>query len=77
MEYCDARLILYAEDVRHLFGWDTCGAVYMAVRRGQLPARKLGRRVVFLRTDLEGYLAQLPFAHLPRVSQESVARGAR
>ncbi len=73
----DERLMLDAEAVRRLFGWPSRNQVYMAVRRGQLPARKWGRRVVFLKTEVEAYLAQLPFAHLPRVSQESVARGAR
>lgn len=73
----DERLMLDAEDLCRLFGWRSRNQVYMAVRRGQLPARKWGRRVVFLKTEVEAYLAQLPFAHLPRVSQESVATGAR
>ena len=76
MEDFDVRLLLDVGEVCQLLGWSE-GRLYMAVRRGQLPARKFGRRVVFLRTELEAYLAQLPFAHLPRVSQESVARGVR
>ncbi len=72
MDNFDPQLILYAEDVRLLFGWDTCGAVYMAARRGQLPARKWGKRVVFLRAELERY-----FTGLPHVSKAAVGIGAK
>ena len=51
--------MLRAEEVCQLFGWNA-GQLYMAVRRGHVPARKMGRRVVFLRTELEAHLAQLP-----------------
>ena len=65
------RLILCADDVCRLFGWNQ-GQLYMAVRRGQIPARKLGRRVVFLRTELEAHLAQLP-----HVAEEPLTAGMR
>ncbi len=71
MEDFGVRLILRAREVCRLLGWSE-GQLYMAVRRGQLPARKLGRRVIFLRTELEAHLA-----HLPRVSEEAVGLGAK
>ena len=40
-------------------------AVYEALNRGDLKARKMGRRTVILRTDLEQWLASLPF-YCPR-----------
>lgn len=61
------RLILRAGEVCLLLGWSE-GQLYMAVRRGQLPARRLGRRIVFVRSELEAHLAQLP-----RVSEEAIA----
>ena len=75
MQDFDVRLLLDVREVCQLLGWSE-GRLYMAVRRGQLPARKLGRRVVFLRSELDAYLAQLPFAHQGCVLQESVPTGA-
>ena len=65
------RLMLDIGEVCQLLGWSE-GKLYMAVRRGQLPARKLGRRVIFLRTELEAYLSQLP-----HVSEEAVGLGVK
>ncbi len=65
------RLILRAEEVCELLGWSEA-QLYMAVRRGQVPARKLGRRVIFLRTELEAH-----FAHLPHVSDEAMGLGVK
>ncbi len=56
------RLILRSPEVCKLFNWSE-GQLYMAVRRGQIPARRLGRRIVFLRRELEDYLANLPPVH--------------
>ncbi len=71
MENFDVRLILDFGEVCRLLGWSE-GRLYMSVRRGQIPARKLGRRVVFLRTELESYLAQLP-----QVSKKAVGSGVK
>lgn len=35
-------------------------ALYEAIRRGLLPARKLGRRTIILEEDLRAFLAGLP-----------------
>ena len=35
-------------------------ALYEAMKRGDLPAKKLGRRTIILREDLEHFLADLP-----------------
>ena len=35
-------------------------ALYEALRRGDLMARKAGRRTLIARTDLEAFLANLP-----------------
>ena len=35
-------------------------AVYAAIARGDLLARKLGRRTIILREDLDGWLSRLP-----------------
>lgn len=35
-------------------------ALYEAMKRGDLPARKAGRRTLIRVTDLESYLASLP-----------------
>lgn len=35
-------------------------ALYEAMKRGDLPARKAGRRTLIRFTDLESYLASLP-----------------
>lgn len=40
----------------------TINAIYIAVRQGRLPARKWGRRLIFLRHELEQFLHQLPAA---------------
>ena len=70
MEQLNGQVMLRAEEVCRLFGWNA-GQLYMAVRRGHVPARKMGRRVVFLRTELEAHLAQLP-----HVVKNPVAVGA-
>ncbi len=69
MEDFGVRLILRAGEVCELLGWSEA-QLYMAVRRGQVPARQLGRRVIFLRTELEAH-----FAHLPHVAEETVVGG--
>lgn len=35
-------------------------AIYVAMNRKELPARKAGRRTLIARADLEAYLASLP-----------------
>jgi excisionase family DNA binding protein len=35
-------------------------AIRMRVRRGQMPARKFGRQYIFLRSEFEAYLQDLP-----------------
>jgi len=45
------------EAARYL-GLPSIRALYQAVRRGQVPARRLGRRLRFWRQDLDGTLAR-------------------
>lgn len=40
--------------------------LYRVINRGELVARKAGRRTVFLEADVERYLATLPRLALPR-----------
>lgn len=49
--------------------------VYEAIRRGELKARKAGRRTLILRADLESFLADLPKLEL-RPTQSVDASGS-
>lgn len=40
-------------------------SLYEAMKRGDLPARKAGRRTLIRVTDLENYLASLPTFETP------------
>jgi excisionase family DNA binding protein len=42
--------------------------IYAAIRQGQLRAKKLGRRTVIRRTDLDRFLADLPPLQLPSLA---------
>jgi len=53
------RPYLITEEVALLSG-RTPKAIRRMVERGQLPYRKLGRRVLFLRAELEEFLEALP-----------------
>jgi len=53
------RPYLTTEEVALLLG-RTQKAIRRMVERGQLPYRKLGRRVLFLRAELEEFLEALP-----------------
>jgi excisionase family DNA binding protein len=43
----------------------TDSAVRQAVYKGQIPARRFGGRVVFLRSELEHFIANLPRRDVP------------
>ena len=47
-------------------------SLYLAIGRGELPARKRGRRTVVLARDLERYLESLPKASVSLVAQPPV-----
>ena len=53
------KAYLTTEDVAHLLG-RTPKAIRRLVERGQLPYRKLGRRIVFLRAELDAFIEALP-----------------
>lgn len=53
------KLVLTAKDVAELFGTSEEN-IRLKVYRKQLPARRLGRRLIFLRDELEEYLKKLP-----------------
>jgi excisionase family DNA binding protein len=63
------RLILRAGEVCCLLGWSE-GQLYESVRRGQLPARRLGRRLVFVKAELLKHLSELPLAATPSAGKE-------
>ncbi|MBN2361436.1 MAG: helix-turn-helix domain-containing protein [Deltaproteobacteria bacterium] len=51
----DAEVVWTADDVARFLGVDLKG-VYNAARRGEIPHRRIGRRVVFLRSALLDWL---------------------
>jgi excisionase family DNA binding protein len=59
------QLIFSIPEVARRLGW-TDLQTRRAVERGQLPARRWGRRVVVLCEDLEGHLRALPVREAAR-----------
>ena len=59
MEQREARAAFSIPEVARLLGWTEL-ATRRAVERGQIPARRWGRRVVVLREDLDAHLRALP-----------------
>jgi len=55
----DLKPVLKTEELAELLG-ESPSSIRMKVYRGQLPARRLGRRLIFLRDELEEYLKKLP-----------------
>ena len=53
------KKVLSTKDVAELLGTSTAN-IRMMVYRGQLPARKLGGRIVFLEEELKEHLRKLP-----------------
>jgi excisionase family DNA binding protein len=53
------KAYLTTDDVARLLG-RTPKAIRRMVERGQLPYRKLGRRILFLRAELDEFIAALP-----------------
>lgn len=51
--------ILSVEEVARLLG-RTEHAVYVAAHKGQLPVRRWGRRLLFVRGEIEEFIAGLP-----------------
>jgi excisionase family DNA binding protein len=48
--------------------------IYEAIREGKLPARKLGRRTIIMRDDLQRWLTSLPPLKLkPKAPQTAAA----
>ncbi|MFO0585630.1 MAG: helix-turn-helix domain-containing protein, partial [Anaeromyxobacter sp.] len=44
---------LTAQELAQVYGFPSTRAVYLAVRRGTIPARRVGRLLRFLRSDVE------------------------
>lgn len=57
----DDRLALSVEEAGRQLGLGRSGA-YGAVRRGELPSRRIGRKIIIPRTALEKWLADAPAA---------------
>lgn len=53
------KRVLTTQQVAEMLGISP-GAVRQKVYRGQLPARKLGERIIFLSDELEKFLEDLP-----------------
>lgn len=53
------KAVLTVKDMADLLGIST-NAVYVLVHRKRIPYRKFGRRVVFLREEIEEFFKSLP-----------------
>lgn len=58
----DSKLAFHIDEARAA-GAGSRSEIYEALRRGDLKAKKRGRRTVILRDDLAQYLASLPDYH--------------
>ena len=59
MPQTDDSLILRVRDLPAMLGCSELAARRM-IERGQLPARRLGRRIIILREEVEIFLRRLP-----------------
>lgn len=59
MDLSSDKLAFHIEEAREA-GAGSRSEIYEALRRGDLKAKKRGRRTVILRDDLAAYLASLP-----------------
>lgn len=59
MSTADKSMVLTIEDTRREYKIGV-NAQYNAIRTGALRARKLGRKTIILRADLEDWLSRLP-----------------
>jgi hypothetical protein len=59
MDLPDNKLAFHIEEARAA-GAGSRSEIYEALKRGDLKAKKRGRRTVILRDDLAAYLASLP-----------------
>lgn len=55
----DKKAVLTVKDMAELLGIST-SAVYTLVHRRRIPYRKFGKRVVFLREEVEEFFKSLP-----------------
>ena len=53
------RLVIGTAEAARLLGLSR-SALYQRVARGTVPGRKFGRRLVFVRDELEGFVRRLP-----------------
>ena len=69
---CSPGVILFVSDAAKLLG-DTEKAIRQRVARREVPFRKLGGRVIFLRDELEAFFRGLPGCSSAE-AQENVRR---
>jgi excisionase family DNA binding protein len=60
-------MVLTVKEMAALLGCSE-QAVYRRVYRQALPYRKMGRKVIFLRQEVEAFLHELPVLPLQRIS---------
>jgi excisionase family DNA binding protein len=62
------RIIPFAVSINDACKWAGIGrsSLYVAIRRGELPIRKSGRRSLILMADLQRWLSELPTGEVRR-----------
>jgi excisionase family DNA binding protein len=65
--HTNSQVVLSVPEAAELLGWTEL-ATRRAIERGQLPARRWGRRVIILREDFEAHLRALPLREVVRPS---------
>ena len=69
------RLVLSVEEVRKLLGLSR-GLMYEAVRSGQLPSVRIGRRILIPRAALKRLLEEADICHARSAQVESNSTGS-
>jgi excisionase family DNA binding protein len=57
------RMVVTVEEGAYLAGVSR-SVLYEVIKAGKLKARKIGRRTIILRSDLQQWLKTLPLSHL-------------
>jgi len=63
--HTDSHMVLSVPEAAEPLGWTEL-ATRRAIERGQLPARRWGRRIIVIREELEAHLRALPLHGVAR-----------